>query len=125
MKFSADFQKIFHPVQRRFSTAEAVQYCGRTASVLRGIASVLRRDSGGCSVLRADSISTAGGSHQCCGGIAEAVQYPAVLNRRHTGYFYLVSVIAYTKSPCKLMLYETSWLINPPTTLKPDKTHNK
>ena len=41
------------------STAEAVQYCGRIASVLRGIASVLQRN----------SISTAE-AVQYCGGIA-------------------------------------------------------
>ena len=57
------------------STAEAVQYCGGIASVLRGIASVLRRN----------SISTAE-AVQYCGGIAavhvgdsistvEAIQY--------------------------------------------------
>ena len=59
-------------LQRLFSTAEAIQYCGGMASVLRGEASVLRGEAsvlrgkhqycGGCSVLRRDSISTAGDS---------------------------------------------------------------
>ena len=52
------------------STAEAVQYCGGIASVLRGIVSVLRRDS--CSTC-GDSISTVE-AIQYCGGIAAVLR---------------------------------------------------
>ena len=52
-------RRLFSTVGDSISTAEAVQYCGGIASVRRGIASVLRRN----------SISTAE-AVQYCGGIA-------------------------------------------------------